>query len=297
MATLAPPLAALSGFGIHQFWRAYRRGGAAAWTLPTVIAAQAGWTVYLARDYTSFAPWLTPTVIVVGAVAVLGLVAGLLARRAPDRLPLTRFGRRARLRLAVTALVTGVAAMVLMPTAWSLSAFDSQDDGSAFDASAGPSGGGFGLSATATLTAEQTKLLAYLDAHRGSARYLMATTSWNTAAPYIEATGQKVLPMGGFSGSVPEPTLAAFKELVRSGQVKFVMVATSAGLGGGNPAGVGGTSTVTSITTWVEGACATVPAADYGGTVSTTTELAGPFQPGGGSGTGTLYQCSPSSAR
>jgi hypothetical protein len=38
-----------------------------------------------------------------------------------------------------------------------------------------------------------------------------------------------------------------------------------------------------------------VPAADYGGTVSTTTELAGPFQPGGGSGT--LYQCSPSSAR
>lgn len=294
MATLAPPLVALSGFGVHEFWRAYRRGGAVAWTLPTVIAGQAGWTVYLARDYSSFVPWLTPTVIVVGAGAVLGLVVGLLARRAPDRFPLARFGHRTRLRLAVTALVTGVAAMVLMPTAWSLSVFDSQDDGSAFDASAGPSGGGFGLSATANLTAEQTRLLTYLDAHRGSARYVMATTSWNTAAPYIEATGQKVLPMGGFSGSVPEPTLAAFKELVRSGQVKFVTVATGAGFGGGNPAGVGGTSTVTSITTWVEGACATVPAADYGGTASTTTQLAGPFQPGGG--TGTLYQCSPNSA-
>ena len=120
--------------------------------------------------------------------------------------------------------------------------------------------GGFGLSATPTLTAEQTRLLAYLDTHRGSARYVMATTSWNTAAPYIEATGQKVLPMGGFSGSVPEPTLAAFKQLVHSGQVKFVMVTTSAGFGGG-PAGVGGTSTVASITTWVQSACATVPAA------------------------------------
>lgn len=296
MATLAPPLVALSGFGIHEFWRAYRRGGVAAWTLPTVIAVQAGWTVYLARDYTSFVPWLTPTVIVAGAGAVFGLVVGLLARRAPDRFPLTRFGHRARLRLAVTALVAGVAAMVLMPTAWSLSVLDSRDDGSAFDATAGPSAAGFGLSATATLTAEQTELLTYLDAHRGSARYVMATTSWNTAAPYIEATGQKVLPMGGFSGTVPEPTLAAFKQLVQSGQVKFVMVATSAGPGGGNPAGASGTSTVASITTWVQSACAKVPAADYGGTASTATELAGPFRPGGGTGTGTLYQCSSSSA-
>jgi hypothetical protein len=54
---------------------------------------------------------------------------------------------------------------------------------------------------------------------------------------------------------------------------------------------------VASITTWVQSTCATVPAADYGGTASTTTQLASPFQPGGGTGTGTLYQCSPSSAR
>jgi 4-amino-4-deoxy-L-arabinose transferase-like glycosyltransferase len=290
MATLAPPLVALSGFGIVEFWRAYRRGGIGAWTLPAVIAGQAGWTIYLDRDYSSFVPWLTPAVIAAAAAAVLTLVVGLLARRAPDRLPLARFGHRARLRLAVTALAAGVAAMVLMPTAWSLSVFNSRDDGSAFDASAGPSGGGFGMTATATLTAQQTKLLAYLDAHRGSARYVMATTSWNTAAPYIEATGQKVLPMGGFSGSVPEPTLAAFKQLVHSGQLKFVMVATGGGFGGGNPGG-SGTSTVSSITTWVQSACATVPAADYGGTTSATSGSANPFQPGGGGGTGILYQC------
>jgi len=303
MATLAPPLVALSGFGIVEFWRAYRQGGATAWALPAVIAGQAGWTLYLARDYSSFVPWLTPVVIVAGVAAVLALVVGLLVRRAPDRLPLGRFARldhRARMRLAVTALVTGVAAMVLMPTAWSLSVFNGQDDGSAFDASAGPSGSGLGLTATATLTAEQTKLLAYLDAHRGGANYVMATTSWSTAAPYIEATGQKVLPMGGFSGSVPEPTLAAFKQLVQSGQLKFVMVGSGGGFGGGALGGGTGTSTVSSITTWVESACTTVPAADYGGTASSTTSGSagsaggGSFQPGGGGGTGTLYQCSTS---
>jgi hypothetical protein len=48
----------------------------------------------------------------------------------------------------------------------------------------------------------------YVSAHRKGARYLMAAQSWSQASPYILATGQEVLPMGGFSGLVPEPALA-----------------------------------------------------------------------------------------
>jgi 4-amino-4-deoxy-L-arabinose transferase-like glycosyltransferase len=298
MAALAPPLVALSGFGIMEFWRAYRRGGAAAWTLPAVVAAQSGWSVYLARDYTSFAPWLTPTVVIVGAAAVIALAAGLVVRRAPDRFRLDRVSHRVRVRIAATALVTGVAAMVLMPTAWSLSALSARYDGSAFDASAGPSAGGFGLTATATLSTEESRILDYVDAHRGGAKFVMATTSWSTAGPYIEATGQSVLPMGGFSGSVPEPTPARFKQLVQSGQLKYVLVGSTGEFVGGT--GASGTGTVTAITQWVESACTAVPAADYGGGTSPTdvTGAPGPgaFLPGGGGGTGALYQC-PVSAR
>ena len=36
----------------------------------------------------------------------------------------------------------------------------------------------------------------------------MAVSSWSEASPYILATGQEVMPMGGFSGTVPAPTLA-----------------------------------------------------------------------------------------
>lgn len=266
LAALAPPLAALSGLGIVEFWRAYRRGGRAAWLMPTVVAGQVGWAVYLARPYGDFLPWLTPTVVAVGTITVLALVA--------DRLPLGGVLRRRQLTLAVTPLVTGVVAMVFMPTVWSLSAFDSAYDGSAFDAVAGPSNGR-GLVATTTLTAQQQQLLSYVDAHKGSARYVMAATSWSVAAPYIEATGQMVLPMGGFSGSVPEPTLAAFQNLVHSGQLKFVLVGGRFGFGG---VGAGGdnAATVGSITQWVQSACTAVPMAGYDGT------------------SGTLYQCAAS---
>ena len=279
MAALAPPLSALSGLGVVEFWREYRRGGRTAWLLPAVVGGQAGWSVYLARSYSGFLPWISPTVIVVGAVAVAALVAGLVVRRAPQtgdvagRLPGIGFVRRRGLRLAVTAAVTGVVAMLLMPTAWSLSAFNRAYDGTAFDASAGPIGGR-GLVGTATLSASEQQLLSFVDARKGSARYVMATTSWSTAAPYIAATGQMVMPMGGFSGSVPQPTLAAFQNLVHTGQVKFVLVGGGFGFGGGG--GLGGAGSLASITQWVQGACTSVPATDYSN---------------GDAGGGALYQC------
>lgn len=97
-----------------------------------------------------------------------------------------------------------------------------------------------------------------------------------------------VLPMGGFSGTVPEPTLAAFQNLVRTGQVRFVLVGGGGfGFGGGRGrggrvgrgggGGGGGTGTVASITRWVESACTSVPAADDGA--------------GDAGGGGALYRC------
>src|SRR5262249_56624939 len=41
MASLAPPLAALSGLGIVLFWRWYRSGSLAGWLLPAATAAGA----------------------------------------------------------------------------------------------------------------------------------------------------------------------------------------------------------------------------------------------------------------
>ena len=146
--------------------------------------------------------------------------------------------------------------------------------------SAGGAGGAGGIqgSATTTLTSSEKQIYDYASAHRDDASYLFAVSSWETASPYIEATGQEVMPMGGFSGSVPEPTLAHVEQLVKTGQLKFFLL-TGTGTGGGFGAG----STVSSIESWVENTCSTVPANDYSGTSTTT-----------GTG-GTLYACSASS--
>jgi hypothetical protein len=47
------------------------------------------------------------------------------------------------------------------------------------------------------------------------------------------------MPMGGFSGSVPEPTLARVKQLVATGQLRFFLLGGAGGFGAAS--GSGGT--------------------------------------------------------
>jgi 4-amino-4-deoxy-L-arabinose transferase-like glycosyltransferase len=329
VASLAPPLAALSAAGIVMFWRYFRSGDARGWVLPVAVAAEAAWALFLWRDYPSFLPWLR-IVIVVAAVIGIGLMVAV------------RLTRRATARLMAIGLTAGVGAMLIAPAAWAGSVLDAKYAGSSFNATAGPASaaGGFGggcgpaagnasaedafrdfadrsgdrtgtgtrtgrhgtrtgrggagavgggaggaggiqASATTTLTSSEKQIYDYVSAHRDGASYLFAVSSWETASPYIEATGQEVMPMGGFSGSVPEPTLAHVEQLVKTGQLKFFLL-DGTGTGGGFGGGRSG-STVSSIESWVESTCSTVPANNYSGTSSPT-----------GTG-GTLYACSASS--
>ncbi len=326
MASLAPPLAALSGAGIVLFWRWYRAGSWAGWLLPVAVAAELAWAYYLWSGFRAFLPWVLPAAIGLGVVAIVVMVAG-------------RLSRRARGAVVGAGLAVGVAAMLAAPTAWAASVLDSRYAGSSFDASAGPTGGfgpggggggrvnggfrpgavpgergagfpgggapgdggpgggfpggraerggsggagglagagglGGGIFGSTSLTASQQQLYRYVSAHRDGAGYLLAVSSWSQASAYILATGQEVMPMGGFSGAVPEPTLARVQQLVATGQLRFFLLGGTGGFGG--PGRGGPDDTAAQVASWVESACAVVPAQDYGAASG---------------GTGTLYAC------
>ena len=151
--------------------------------------------------------------------------------------------------------------------------------------------------ATTTLTAEQRQIYNYVTTHRDGASYLMAAQS-SQASTYILATGQEVMPMGGFSGTVPQPTLTQVKKLVTDKKLRFFLL-DSAGQGPGVAMGRQTSATVAAIESWVRDACTEIPAADYGATSSAAPSSGNGSAGLGGSGgfggeTGTLYQCQPS---
>ena len=83
-------------------------------------------------------------------------------------------------------------------------------------------GGGFGEQ-------NNSELINYLKKNRGNAKYLLAAFGGTSAAPFITATGENIMPIGGFDGQDPVPTLDAFITLVKDGDIKYVLV----GGGGG----------------------------------------------------------------
>lgn len=68
------------------------------------------------------------------------------------------------------------------------------------------------------------KLLAYTEKNQGSAKYLFATTDSNSASGYIIKSGKAVMALGGYNGTDPTMTFKQFKNLVKSGQLKYFVM-------------------------------------------------------------------------
>jgi 4-amino-4-deoxy-L-arabinose transferase-like glycosyltransferase len=305
VASLAPPVAALSGAGIVMFGRWYRAGDRPGLLLPLAVAAELAWTSHLWLDYPGFLPWARWAVTVVGAVAAVALAVAWPSQRAahtphqaaerapqPARRPqLETQGRsvrdgppgedgsspRTRDRLVAAALIAGMAVMLAAPVTWALSVLDPLYAGSSFNAAAGPGGaGGNPYRITTTLDGAERRIYTYIRAHRNGASYLMSVQSWLQASPYILATGQEVLPTGGFIGQALQPTPARIQQLVSSGQLRFFQLINQP---------LNGPEAIM-ITRWVKKACRMIPANDY-----RSAPAAGARPSPTGRGSIALYEC------
>ncbi|MBL6618220.1 MAG: glycosyltransferase family 39 protein [Reyranella sp.] len=203
LATLGPPLAALAGIGCFELWR---RGSA---YLAVGVGLTALWQAYLAGATLGWASiWM-------GFPAV-ALLAGIAAFWRGKRPP---------------AVIGGVALMIL-PGLWALSAVFAPGNLSLPSASLPRwlgmnDGRGPLLSRNWPALTDDPKLIAFLQAHRGGARFLLATPNALLAAPVIIRTGQPVMAFGGFFGNDPAMSVEAFARAVERGEVRYVALATN----------------------------------------------------------------------
>ena len=183
--------------------------------------------------------------------------------------------------------------------------------GRGFGGRGGFGGGGAITFAGTHLPALDPTLLRYLGAHRGTARFLVATTTSSYASLFILATGQPAMALGGYQGWDRIVTPKGLARLVATGTVRFFYIspASAQGVSGGIPGqqqgsqgratGASGTRTSgqgvnlngtnTDLTSWVQGSCVAVPAKVWQGVSGGTTATSGGVGGGGGL---QLYDCS-----
>jgi len=257
---LAPPAAALTGIGISALWKAYRDGGWKAWLLPIALLATAYWQGRVLAQYPQWANWLTPIMIgaaLVAAVPLLGL------RPLP---------RQPWMRMAPGLVTVGLLGLLVAPLIWSVTPAMASPNNASLPL-AGPSALSDNSSTWTRLgTANDSALVAYLEANRDGYFYLVAVPNSQQSSSIALESGQPALAMGGFMGSDPAMTVEKLQQMIANGQVRFVM---------------GGTSSA--INQWVQSNCSAVDPSLYGG--SSGSRFGGGFGRGPMGGQSQLYNC------
>jgi 4-amino-4-deoxy-L-arabinose transferase-like glycosyltransferase len=323
-SAMAPPIAALTGIGAVALYQAYRRSGWWSLVLAAAVGSTGGWAFVLLRRTPNWNAWLPWTVAGATTVAVLAVALGWLHSRRSGQTPggAATAGRPRRFltagrpgRLFAVAGVVGLIAILAGPAAYSATPLSQTIAGS--NPTAGPTAGGglggfggfgaggrpgadgrVGTGRTERVggagglggTAGQ-QMIAYLEAQRDGATWLVAVQGSSSAASIILATGGiPVMAMGGFRGTDAAPTLAQFEQYVKQGKVHYVLASGRGGFGGGGFGGGSG-GTVASVTSWVEQNCTAVPASAYDGAAS-----GGPATSAGAGGTAVGAAAGPAQA-
>lgn len=266
---LAPPIAALFGAGWTQLYEDYKnQSNWKSWFLPIAVILTAGFQWYIIHPYDDVigSGW-SISVAIIGivfalalvwfknkemklnhSISVIGLLFLLIGPLYWATTPIT-YGGNSMLPAAgpeTTGSMGGFAGE--MPASNGSNGFDGNSGTlSNLESPIGPSNN----KQTNMSNAKQSwnminkrqggrgnvsidkKTLIYLKKNNTGEKYLFATTSYQTAAPYVIDEGESVITLGGFSGSDPVYTVEKLKKLISSGQVKYFLI-TDGGMRSGS---------------------------------------------------------------
>ncbi|MFI0468134.1 ArnT family glycosyltransferase [Saccharopolyspora sp. 5N102] len=312
---LAPAVGAIVGAGVVRFWRWYREPQGKAWLLlPVGVAVTVAWAVAIVARDLSWHAWAGYAAAGLGVLALVVLVVG----RRGKALARTGLALGLAAALAVPTAWSAIGAVsaqksmgganpmagpetgmrppgVRFPDAGDGRPPDgrSQDGGQNSVEPGGAEQGPIlivgGMGGGGSLSAEQRKMLDYVQANAGDLDVPLAVEAGSMgASSYIINSDMTVVGMGGFSGGDDAPSVAQLTEWKRTGQLGFVQLGGMGGMGGmprrdgmGDgapdgaqpPGGMPGGEVRQERDEWVKENCTPVDPAAWGGAADTAVQL------------------------
>lgn len=225
LTMMAPPIAALSGIGITSMWKLYKNGGIKAWLLPLSFIIEGIIHLVMLSYFTSSISSIIR--IIITAAVVLCFISSAL-------LIIFKLIKKEIFTEVLTAVA--LAGILITPAIGSSSAINHAVSGTIPAAglellSSGNSQNPMmGRNGSGINNGRNSKLVKFLESNASNVKYALVVSSSNTAQSIILESGQSVMALGGFSGSDKILTLSQFKELVKKGEVRYVL--SGGGMGG-----------------------------------------------------------------
>jgi 4-amino-4-deoxy-L-arabinose transferase-like glycosyltransferase len=241
LTMMAPPAAALVGIGITTMWSFYKESTWKSWFLPIAFAITGATHMMMLSYFTSS---LSTTIrsIILGALvlcfsasAILSIlnITNFIERKNNVDLDNIKYMKlkRALVGIAIIGILAtpfiGASAAIThsvnstIPSA-GLELLSNTGKGNVDGQNFGKSNG-----------SANSKLINFLESNITNEKYALVVSSSQSADNIIIQSGQSVMSLGGFSGSDNIITLDQFKELVKNGEVRYVLTG-GMGRGGSN---------------------------------------------------------------
>jgi 4-amino-4-deoxy-L-arabinose transferase-like glycosyltransferase len=211
-AALTPAIAAILGAGVATAWSEHRSSVAVRIGLAVLLTATIAYAAWLVPASGTDVPgWLVAALIAVGILAIAA-VLGSIARRSHAWF--------------AAALAAALIAGSLAPTVASAELVTHHEG--AFDTPFESPQEDLAIDALFVQTPAQVALtIPRLQSAQHGAPYLLATQTAALASVFIYDSGLEALPIGGFTGTVPSPTLEQLQTDIRDGRFHLVLAAPS----------------------------------------------------------------------
>ncbi len=268
LTMMAPPAAALSGIGLVSMWKLYRQeGGIKAWLLPISFIVEGALHLMMLSYFYSSIPAAAKGMIIAAAVLSFASSVLLVIYRIIKKHDLN-LGRNINFAKVLASLA--FVGILVTPFLGSAAAVTHGVNGSmpaaGLELLSNTGSGNFRMGTAggnnSRYSSENKKLIEFLDSHVKNERYALVASSSNAAAGMIIESGKSIMPLGGFSGSDKILSLNQFKELVKKGEIRYVLTG-----------GMGRDSQ--DIMSWVQKNGKLVPESQWKNTTSTDTNETG----------------------
>jgi 4-amino-4-deoxy-L-arabinose transferase-like glycosyltransferase len=266
LTMLAAPIAALAGIGISSMWELYKEGGWKSWFLPVSLLANGAVDLLMLYYFISSSNIIKVLIVFVAVFSILSsIILSLLIIREKKQDNLNSNKNILNLKkllvnLALVGIIItpfiGSSAVLFTPLSNSFPAA-----GLELLSSSNQGGGGSNQSSSSNGPSmampdgnnnSNTKLIEFLNKNETTEKYFLVVENSNSASDIIISTGKAVMSLGGFLGNDNIVTLSQFKEMVKNGEIRYVM---TGGMGGGNSS--------SDIINWVQKTGKVVPASEY----------------------------------
>ncbi|OAA86867.1 hypothetical protein WY13_02261 [Clostridium ljungdahlii] len=219
---LAPPIAALCGIGLTSAWKLYKEGSIRSLIMPAAFIAEGLVHLLMLSYFTTTISTTIKSIIIAAIILCFGSAALLIIYRICKKGNLDQGNNERFAKIFTTLALVGILVTPAIGSAAAITHSLSSLPAAGLELLSNSKSGN-SMMMGGQNNSKNSQLIKFLESHTSNEKYALVVSSSASAEDIIIESGKSIMALGGFSGSDKILSLSEFKQMVKKGEVRYVL--------------------------------------------------------------------------